>query len=195
MGLFDAMSKAAAIRNDVQTVKAGRAAIFNVRDKLRGTPQFSEIFYSIIGNDVNHPPRHVEGNQSGGFWTEAWDPSAGNYEPFSTQKLQDDNVGYIEGCAVYLLIQECYPNVYDFPSNTTTAIQNGATIKLIMNKQFIGKALKPATVPAAPVVAAPPQAPVQAPAANGATPAFCSACGSRLAPGAAFCGGCGSKVR
>lgn len=205
MGLFNRMSRiatnSAAIYNDVSTVKNTRKAIFEIRDRLRGTPLFSQMFYQIVV-DPYHPPCKIEATQTGQFWSQAWTASMGNYEPYTTQKLDDHNLGYAEGCAIYLLIQECYPNVYDFPSNTTTALANGATIKLNMKKQFVGKALKPATLPA-PANAAPVQQPVYAtpaqPAYEAPAPAqtaakFCTNCGNKLQPGAKFCSGCGTKL-
>lgn len=211
MALRRLISNSAAVYSDVTATKNARNAIFSVRDKLRGTTQFSEAFYKIIG-DINHPPRHIEANQSGGFWSEGWDAAAKNYEPYTTQKLQDSNIGYTEGCAIYLLIQECYPTVYDFPSNSMSAIQNGATIKLIMKKQFLGKKLKPATVPprVGPVSEPAATCPVQpeypippvssvsaAPSAqmiSAARPRFCSACGNRLEEDARFCTNCGKPI-
>jgi hypothetical protein len=94
---------------------------------------------------------------------------------------------------MYLLIQDCYPNVYDFPGNTLDAIANGATIKLIMKKNFIGKPIAPVSPPRNVSPALQPVQPQdsQAPAT---TPAFCSRCGNKLSPDSVFCSGCGNKV-
>lgn len=189
MGLFSAFSRTASVIQDSNTVKNSRKEILSMKDRLDGTPQFSTIFYKLI-TDVNHPPRYIEATQSGDFWSQNWQPASNTYEPYTTIKHSDRNIGYCEGCAMYLLIQECYPNVYEFPGNTMADIQNGATIKLIMRSQFLNKALGPAKIPD-PVAEKPSAPSVQTPAA---TPAFCSRCGTKLAPGAAFCSGCGTKI-
>lgn len=216
MALGRLIYNSAALASNMSAVKDSRNRIFSIRDNLRGTPVFSQIFYTLI-QDPYHPPRSIEGNQSGCFWTEGWVASFNNYEPFSTQKMQDPNIAYYEGCAIYLLIQECYPNVYDFPSNSLSAVENGAHIYLKMKKQFIGKPLTPATLPAppapqpvapaapvyapaAPQPAAPTYAPPAAPAAPAAPVApaaaarFCSGCGTPVTPGAHFCTVCGYKL-
>ena len=189
MGLFSALSRTASLIQDSNTVKGGRKEIMQMKSKLEGTPQFATLFYKLI-TDVNHPPRYIEATQTGDFWSENWEAATSTYEPYTTIKHSDRNIGYCEGCAMYLLIQDCYPNVYDFPGNTISDIQNGATIKLIMKQQFVGKALGPAKVPT-PVAAQPAAPATQAPTA---TPAFCSHCGTKLAPGSAFCSGCGTKI-
>ena len=212
MGLFRAIEsaqRAQAAHENIRAVKNARKDIFEYRDRLRGTPVFADYFYKLIGDDVSHPPRKIEATQTGNFWSEQYVTAYGNYEPFTTHKFDDPNVGYLEGCAIYLLIQECYPNVYDFPSNTTAQLADGATIKLNMKKQFVGKALKPANLPPravpapapapapAPVAAAPAPAPVAAaPAAEvkvPPVPRFCSQCGAPRQPDAKFCMGCGHK--
>jgi len=209
--LRNSVATTTAVAMDVRQVKNLRKAIFEVRDRLKGSPQYSQIFYSII-NDVNHPPRHIVANQSGCFWTEAWQGTT--YEPFSTMKYQDPNIAYIEGCAVYLLIQESYPNVYKFPNNRMDDILNGAQIELIMEKKFIDKTLQPAVIPPAPAPAPVQQVPVQqvpapvqqvpapvqqAPAPVQQAPApvaggFCPNCGTRREVGARFCANCGNPL-
>lgn len=217
MGLFRAIQSAQRAKehhDNIKAVKNARSDIFEYRDRLRGTPVFADYFYKIVGDDVSHPPRKIEATQTGNFWSEQYVPAYGNYEPFTTHKFDDPNVGYLEGCAIYLLIQECYPNVYDFPNNTMAQLADGATIQLLMKKQFVGKAIAPAVVPPratpapAPVQqAAPAPAPVQAAPAPAAAPAtapaaapvaapvpkFCSQCGAPRQPDARFCMGCGNK--
>ncbi len=194
MGLFSKLSRTAStvsgIVQNSNVVKNSRKAIFEMRDRLRGTSQFSTLFYAII-NDINHPPRNIEATQLGEFWSESWDSTVNNYEPYATQKYIDSNIGYCEGCAIYLLIQECYPNVYDFPGNSVAAIEGGATIKLIMKKEFIGKTLKPAVTPQ-PIKNEPSIPNVQN--TQYQTPAFCCNCGTKLASNTAFCPCCGNKI-
>ncbi len=199
MGLRSVASGSAAVFQDISQVKNLRKAIFEMRDKLRNTPQFSDVFYRLIP-DIQHPPRLIQNNLQGGFFTEGWDVSYNNYEPYTTQKLQDGNIGYIEGCAFYLLIQECYPSVYDFPNRTIKQLQNGESSDLVMKKQFVGKPLKPATVPprGTPTFSSAPSTtsqPTVTPAASqGQTAAFCMHCGQPIPTGARFCSKCGSQL-
>ncbi len=186
MGIFSSLS---ALGREIGGVSNTRKAIFELRDRMRGTGAFSQVFYRLIDN-VNYPPCYIEASQTGSFWSQAWIPAEKNYEPYTTCKFEDGNIAYLECCAIYLLIQECYPNVYDFPSNTTTQIENGATTKLVMKKQYMGKALKPAVVPPEPIQ---PQQSAVAPSQVG-TACFCSACGTKLSEGAAFCSNCGKRV-
>ncbi len=199
MGFFNSIRNMSEMAAQQSAMSKTNKEIYNMRDNLRNTPQFSNIFYALI-SDINHPPRKIEATQSGDFWSEAWQSAFNNYEPYSTHKFSDVNIGYREGCAIYLLIQECYPSVYDFPGNTLAQIQNGATIKLIMKKQFIGKPLKPAVIPpafsAAPQENTAPEVTVEVPSSTAETnaPSFCSGCGSKLGANVAFCPACGKKV-
>lgn len=194
MGLFfkpeRAANAASFLASDMSMVKSGRNAIFNMRDRLRNTPQFSDFFYKII-NDVTHPPRIIEATQTGEFWSEAWIASYNNYEPYSTQKITDRNIGYIEGCAMYLLIQDCYPDIYDFPGNTVQQLNNGATIKLIMKKKYIGQPLQPAFLPpkVAPVMQSVQQTPVNT------AGRFCTNCGNKNDDSSKFCCKCGTPLK
>lgn len=191
MGLFNSFARGAAAAHNMSVVSNSRKAIFEMRDRLRNTPQFSKLFYQLIG-DPSHPPRRIEATQSGDFWSEAWIAAYANYEPYTTHKFSDSNLGYIEGCAIYLLIQECYPNVYDFPSNTLAALENGATIKLIMKKNFVGQALMPAVAPPAPPAS---PAPTAAPAAGLVREfVFCGQCGTKNNGTSRFCCGCGHPL-
>ena len=183
MSLFKALFD---LSQQTGQVKNTRKAIFDTRDRLRGTPQFSEMFHSVI-IDAEHPPAAIAGDHtSGAFAGVAWQSDRGAYEPYSTVKYQDFNLGYVECCAFFLLVQECYPNVYDFPNRTTTDIANGVPVELIMKKQFIGKALKGVGIPAKVEKSVPEQ--------NGNGQRFCSNCGSKVASGAGFCSSCGSKI-
>lgn len=188
-----------------------RKSILNVQNNLRGTPQFAALFYKLIGQDVHHPPVQIEGTQSGVFWTAAWDPARFTYEPFTTEKMSDPNISYIEGCALFLLIQEVYPNVYKFPGNTLEQIQNGAHIHLNMRKECIGQAVMPAYIPdpsnglpaqgqALQARAVVDPAPAPTPAAEEPAPKrkpfnFCPYCGKKITPGARFCMNCGESLQ
>ena len=194
-----------------------RKNIFEIQKNLRGTPQFAELFYQLIGQDIHHPPKEISGTQQGVFWTAGWEPARGAYEPFTTQKVANPNIAYQEGCALFLLIQEIYPNVYKFPNNTTDQVMAGAGIQLLMRKEYIGRPLMPAytpgQAPAQSVAEAPVQPiqleaqPVQAAAqpvqtapqptqspAQAAVLRFCPNCGTKRMPGARFCSACGTKL-
>ena len=114
-----------------------------------------------------------------------WDANANNYEPYSTLKATDGNIAYFEAAAVFLLLQECYPNVYDFPNRTVTQLDMGVPIELNMKKEFVGKKLRPAILP-------------ERPQNVGNTPTvnvkYCSKCGMQLSADAKFCSGCGGEL-
>jgi len=198
-----------AIVGDVSQVRNLRKAIFGCRDRLRGTDVFGEVFHALIGDDYTHPPVNIEGTQDGCFRAAQWEPARRNYEPVMREKYVNPEINYPVGCAVYLLIQEVYPNVYDFPSNTISNLEGGATIKLNMKRKFIGQALTPKNPPQ--YIPQAPQQPVrqnmqpqpgmqQAPASQNtapeaqSAPKFCVNCGAKLKPGARFCAVCGSKI-
>ncbi len=185
MGLF----------KSVNTVKKLREKIYTAQKQLRNSPQFSTIFYKLI-QDPAHPPRYIEATQSGEFWTEAWLGNYNAYEPYKTLKFTDPSFGYAEGCALYLLIQECYPSVYEFPDNTVREIEGGATIKLIMRESCAGLPLRPIQAPpmsqAFSAVTSSVSASVGTPAP--ATGKFCTQCGAQNAPEARFCQSCGNRL-
>lgn len=168
--------------------------IYAVREKLRGTPRFSEIFYTLIG-DINRPARFIEATQTGAFRSACWDPARNTYEQMPTMKLNDPQIGYIEGCAIFLLIQECFPNVYEFPPNSVTQLQMGATIKLVMKSGFVGRMLNPALIrqPMANVQQPVPQ-PQQPQSQSAPGRKFCSNCGAPVSEGMRFCSSCGAKL-
>lgn len=199
-----------AIVGDVSQVRNLRKAIFGCKDRLQGTDIFAEVFHALIGDDYTHPPVNIEGTQDGYFRAAQWEPVRKNYEPVMREKYVNPEINYPVGCAIYLLIQDVYPNVYDFPSNTISKLEGGATIKLNMKKKFIGQALTPKNppqyVPPAPQQPAQQnmQQPVQ-PSMNQAPPVkpapeaqeaprFCVNCGTKLVPGARFCGKCGTRI-
>lgn len=202
MGLFRSVrnlaNSTASLQQSIATqkgIKNMRQQIFDIRDRLKGTPQFAEIFSSIV-NDIHHPPCHIVANQSGCFWTEAWQGTS--YEPFSTAKYNNPDIAYLEGCAIFLLIQEMYPNVYTFPSNSAADIADGVQIELIMDKKQYGKGLNPTfdprrAAPAAPAPAAPAPAPVNPAPAGAVEAGFCPKCGKPHAAGVKFCGYCGHR--
>ena len=136
-----------AIVGDVSQVRNLRKAIFGCRDRLRGTDVFGEVFHALIGDDYTHPPVNIEGTQDGCFRAAQWEPARRNYEPVMREQYVNPEINYPVGCAVYLLIQEIYPNVYYFPSNTISNLEGGATIKLNMKRKFIGQALTPKNPP------------------------------------------------
>ena len=151
-----AVNSAANIHNDISSVKKLRKEIFELKDRLAGTHQYATIFYSLI-TDINHPPCYIEWTPGGVFWTQNWEPQVFNYEPFSTAKYQDQNIGNIEANAIFLLIMDSYPNVFDSSNYTIAQLQAGtAQFRLDMKKEFYGRQLIPAVVPTYPYAQANP---------------------------------------
>lgn len=147
MGLFDLIRGIGDLQQQAGTIKNIRQQVFQLRDRLRNTPQFSDAFYSII-KDPSHPPLQIVIDYTqGSFLSMDWDYRTRNYEPYLTVKHVDQNIAYNEGCAIFLLIQECYPDVYDYPSRTTTQISNGVPIELNLKAPYQGRTLIPAVTP------------------------------------------------
>ena len=170
--------------SDAGDVKQIQKEISEMTNRLRNTPQFAKVFHALI-TDPSHPPRFVEfAYQSGEFWSENWESSTRTYEPYTTCKYADRNIAYVEGCAIYLLLQECYPNVFTFKQNTITQFRDGATNKLYMNEEFVGKAIKPVILPPHPQGQSIPKEEAK----------FCPSCGSPVSTTHLFCGNCGNKL-
>ncbi len=190
MGLRSSLRTLSNLQQQTTVVKGSRKAIFDIRDNLRGTQLFSDIFYHIVTNPERPPVTIIANYSDSSFWSKAWVAAENNYEPYSTVKYQDVNIGYYESCAIFLLIQECFPNVYDFPNKTVTQIQNGEPIELIMKNNFAGRRLIAASLPPQPTAESAPTA------ATGPSPdtVFCSHCGAKHQKGTNFCSSCGNKL-
>ena len=202
MGIFDVgdnirgMAQSAGnIKREFSGVKNTRREIFDIRDRLRNTPQFAELFHNIIRYPEHPPVKIVSDYARGVFMTMDWDTRTNNYEPFLTAKYQDTNIAYCEACAILLLIEECYPNVYDSTNQTLREIEQGVPIEMYMKKKFVQKTIVPANIPQG---FAPVQSNVQQPVVNNQTinsaPRFCGYCGKSLQPGSVFCTACGNKI-
>lgn len=127
--------------------KQFNAEVQKMKIQLRNTRQYSEIFYSIITNTA-YPPCFIECTKDGVFWTRVWEDISFNYEPFSTAKIQNCNVDAIVVCAIFQLVQESYPNVYTFPTNTLSSVEAGTDVyRLIMAQNFYGVPLQPVYLP------------------------------------------------
>ena len=172
---------------DITSVKAANKEIYEQMDRLRNSYQYADIFYRLAG-DVNHPPCEIEWTKNGTFYTQGWEARTNNYEPYSTAKYQDVNTTILIANALLALIQESYPNVYDFPGMTFREIEAGTdTYKLIMNRSFLGQHLIPAFLPE--------RNSTQPEQTNTVNNQFCSKCGNCLAPEAIFCTECGNRIR
>lgn len=147
MGLFNLIRGISDIQQQTGTVKNVRQQIFSTRDRLRNTPQFSEIFHSIVKTPEHPPVQIVLDYTQGSFLSMDWDARTQNYEPFLTAKYLNSNIAYVEGCAIFLLLQDCYPTVYDFPNRTATQVANGVPLELNMKPQYQGRELIPAVTP------------------------------------------------
>lgn len=172
------------------------AEVQNMKEQLRYTRQYSEIFYSLISN-TTFPPCLIEFTKDGVFWTREWEENVKNYEPFSTAKMQNINVDSVVVYAVFKLIQESYPNVYNFPSNTLSSFEAGTELyRLIMIPKYFGFALRPAFVPET----------VEQFNSSGSTmqrassypsaysKRFCAVCGYNNPSGSKFCSKCGNRL-
>lgn len=188
MGLLDGIMAAASLHQQNTSIKNARSAILTTRDRLRGTRQFAELFYKIVGNPERPPIQIVGDYCNHAFYSISWDEQGNNYEPYSTLKMTDGNIAYYESAAIFLLLQECYPNVYDFPNRTVKQIEAGVPVELNMKKNFIGKKLRPAILPEKPNVS------VSQPVATSTEKKFCTHCGKQLDVTARFCSGCGGQV-
>ena len=193
-----AAAELAAGIQEVKTVKNMRKNIFALKDRLANSAEFSQDFYTLI-QDVSRPPKLMSCTTVGTIASEEWRPAENNYEPFSTIKIENPNYNYEVMCAFMLLIQDCYPNVYDSPNVTLAQLQNGATGDLIMKKKFLGKMLKPKSVPAA--VEQQPQQPEQPQTQAVRRPAqeirqdvmYCPNCGNPHPVSAKYCSKCGNQ--
>ena len=187
-----AASELGAGLQEVKTVKNMRKNIFALKDRLENSAEFSQVFYTLI-QDVSRPPKLLSCTTVGTIATEAWRPAENDYELFATIKLENPNYNYEVMCAFMLLIQDCYPNVYDSPNVTLAQLQNGATGDLIMKKKYLGRLLKPKTVPAA--VQQPPQMQAVRPPVQGTNQdvMYCPNCGNPHPASAKFCSKCGNQ--
>ncbi|MBR1758108.1 MAG: zinc-ribbon domain-containing protein [Lachnospiraceae bacterium] len=179
--------------NTAKQIKTSNAVVTNLRDaiidqqeKLRDSDEFARFFTVLIGDDVNHPPKLIDASQQGAFETIAWDPNRRAYEYAASPRMNEPGIDYTKLCAVFLLFQDCYPNVYHFPGSTMAEIQSGAHGKLEMRDDFVGKKLIPAHVPGQPA-----STPASSFGTQSAPVSACPQCGRKRAAGEKFCGGCG----
>ena len=61
MSLLRGLLGMASLQKQSSNVKNARQQIFSIRDRLRGTTQFAELFYKIVG-DAERPPMQVVGD-------------------------------------------------------------------------------------------------------------------------------------
>ena len=157
MGLFDSLGylfgsavgkSAASVANgvsrialDVKSVKNLRKEIMDKKSEIQGSAFVNDIIANAI-TDPTHPPCYIEGTCEG-LYVQYFDSSANSYIPNKVLLSPTEELTYVVGCAVFLIIQEAYPNVYDFPGRTIQQIQNGATIELVMKKPYKGVMLTP----------------------------------------------------
>ena len=207
MGLFkktqyDTLRLARSIgnaQNSIQKLQLPRqfnAEVQKMKEQLRYTRQYSEIFYSLISN-ITYPPCFIECTKDGVFWTRDWEENVKNYEPFSTVKMQNSNVDSVVVYAVFKLIQESYPNVYNFPSNTLSRFEAGTELyRLIMIPNYFGFALRPAFVPKTVEQfnssSSITQGESSYPSAN--SKKLCTVCGYNNPNGSKFCSKCGNRL-
>ena len=119
-----------------------RRTIYKYRDELKNSPEYAEAFHGVIGSDLKRPPYSIAATQNGRFSTRSWSREASRYEDVATVKYVG-NFDYYRACALFLLIQDCYPGVYEYPTNTVSEIRNGAGIHLIMKSGNLARDLYP----------------------------------------------------
>ena len=175
---------------DAKTVKSMRKNIFALKDRLENSAEFSQVFYTLI-QDISRPPKLMSCTTVGTILSEEWRPAENDYAPYATIKIENPNYNYEVMCAFMLLIQDCYPNVYDFPNVTLEQLRNGATGDLIMKKKYLGKILKPKSVPAA-VEQPKVQAVRQPDPGMSQDVMYCPNCGNPHPASAKFCAKCGT---
>lgn len=194
MSLKNLINASFELTRDISDTYTINNDVYSLRDRLRSSPQYSIIFQRLV-DDINHPPCSISRDCNSVFWTQKWEPYANNYEPFCTSKFQDSNINGRVCCAIYLLIQESYPNIYDFPKNSLNSIRDDtADYQLIMKREYYGKSLIPAYIPVLPTI---PQNYNQMYYQNTGfrNQLFCTQCGKRLTSDSIFCTGCGNKIR
>ena len=120
-----------------QFFRAGdlRKEIYAKRDAFRG-PRIVEEAITKIFDDPNHLPAKITMNAEGVFIV-PWDSASGKYAAQYVQRLFEGDLpsyDYLNGCALFLLIQEHYPKQYDFPNTKVNDYDSGEaeTISLIL---------------------------------------------------------------
>ncbi len=143
-----AITNSAYVINDISSVHNLREAIYQRKAEIAKSDLVKEIF-TILFADETHPPREILVNVHA-VSARRYEADKNSYQIYSEPVVHPEHpFDYPTACALFLLIQDKYKNVYDFPSVTMTqlqpAIQSGTwQTTLQMKAPFIGKALTPA---------------------------------------------------
>ena len=125
-----------------QAFRAGdlRKEIYAKRDSFRGT-QVIEAALSKLFDDPAHLPAKITMSEEGIFII-PWEDSTGKYAMQYVQKLGFGDLpsyDYLNGCAVFLLIQERYPGQYDFPNTKVNDYDSGEVTSISLLLKSAGK--------------------------------------------------------
>lgn len=117
-----------------------RKEVYKRRDAFRGTPIIENLF-NLIFDDPDHLPGKIALN-SEGIFVVPFDPETQKYATTWVKKAGEGDLpsfDYVNGCAVFLLIQEKYPKLYDFPNTKITDFQNGTVDAIYLNLKSAGE--------------------------------------------------------
>lgn len=114
-----------------------RNEIYKRRDSFRNLPIIESAISKVFeGSDLTHLPARIKMTGDGVFIL-SYDANMGKYNPLWEQRLGEGDLpsfGYMNGCAFFLLIQEKYPELYDFPNTKVNDVDEGTVeeISLIL---------------------------------------------------------------
>lgn len=102
---------------DASSVYQVRGAIYERKLQIVKTPMVRDIYHAIC-NDVNHPPLNINITRYAVYGRQ-YDPVSKTYNPMNVEIYRPEyEMDYVFACAVCLIIQDIYPNVYDLPNTT-----------------------------------------------------------------------------
>lgn len=127
-GGTDMGNAVADVSRQIFRAKDLRKEIYKKRDSLRGVPMVENAITKIFeGAEQEHLPAKIKMTTQGVFVI-SYDANLGKYNPVWEQRLTADDLpsyDYMNGCAIFLLIQEKYPSLYNFPNTKVNDIDNG----------------------------------------------------------------------
>lgn len=116
--------------------------IHKKRDSFRGLPVVETAITKIFdGFDAVHLPAKIKLTVEGVFII-AFDPKLGKYNPAWEQRLTAEDLpafDYLNGCAFFLLIQEKYPGLYNFPNTKVDNVDYGVVEEIRLELKSAGE--------------------------------------------------------
>ncbi len=128
-------------------VHNSRQGIYKRKAEIVKTPMVREIIHAVVG-DSSHPPIYIEIYPQG-ILTRPYDVESDTYHPNGILAYTPEIVfDYEIACALCLIIQDMYPDIYDFPNTTITGLsgqlEKGTwTTKLILKQEHLYKEIAP----------------------------------------------------